>query len=154
MTAEPLRWRDRLELLWIRYWRYIVALLAGMAVGLSITTLVLVIHDNNARISEVQKSRRDGTLLACYQQDHRHETLYAGIERLAAYQRDHEPVKYRETVKTGRQLELFLDAVQPEEDCKARARKLVEEAGDVTPRPFMPVRSPGPLRLTPQERAR
>lgn len=152
-SESPLRWRDRLELIWIRYWRHLLALFAGLAVGLSITTLVLVIHDNNDRISEVQRSRLNATLLGCYQQDHKHETLFAGLERVAAYQRVHDPTKYRETVKNARQTELLLNAVQPEEDCKERARSLVEETlHGGTPQPFPAVRVPGPLRLLPPER--
>lgn len=135
-------------------WRAVViATLVSALVssGISITVTLVIGHEvgkaNTDRIAEVQNSRKSGTILACEQQNLRHEQLYLQIELSAGIESVKEPVKYKQTVKKARELEAILDAVQPEEDCKARAKRLAVETLRTTPAPPKPIRKPGPLRL-------
>lgn len=135
-------------------WRAILvsALVAALiSSGISIA-VTLVIGDevraaNGTRIEEIQNSRKSGTIVACEQQNLRHERLFVQIEAEARIQAVKEPKKYRETVAKAGELELLLEAVQPEEDCAARAKLLAEETLRTTPSPRKRIRPPGPLRF-------
>lgn len=130
--------------------RIAVAIFLGVSFGLLVAVCMWILLSNQARISEVQSSRISGSEIACQQQDERHERLFAEIESTAAVQRATEPAKYRETVSKARELEALLNAVQPEEDCSERARRLViETLGQAHARKRKPIRKPGPLRLPP-----
>jgi hypothetical protein len=132
--------------------RIAVAVALGIVVGGLLALAAWTIASNSARISEVQASRLSATQTSCEQQNERHEDLYVGIEATAAHQRVYEPAKYRETVAKARELERLLNAIQPEENCKARAKLLVVQTLDhEQPPPRKPVRRPGPLRLPPPE---
>lgn len=116
--------------------------------GVIAAVCVWILLANQARIAEVQASRVSGSEIACEQQNTRHERLYAQIEATARVQRVSEPGKYRATVAKARELEGLLNAIQPEEDCSARARRLViSTLGHGHAAPRKPIRSPGPLRL-------
>lgn len=128
--------------------RIAIAVVLGVVLGLIIASFVWTVVSNHERISEIQASRISSSELSCQQQDERHEHLYAQIEATAENQRLYEPSKYRETVAKARELEQLLNAVQPEEDCRARARLLIEETlGHEHPKRQKPIRKPGPLRL-------
>lgn len=128
--------------------RIAIAVVLGVVLGLIVASFVWTVVSNHERISEIQASRISSSELACQQQDERHERLYAQIEATAENQRLYEPSKYRETVAKARELEQLLNAVQPEEDCRARARLLIEETlGHEHAKRQKPIRKPGPLRL-------
>lgn len=127
-----------------------MAVIVGLVCGTLLALAVWTIIANQERVGEIQRSRILSAESSCEQQNNRHERLFAQIEATAAHQRIYEPAKYRETVAKARELEALLNAVQPEEDCRARARRLVEET--LTHKHATkqkPVRAPGPLRLPP-----
>lgn len=135
-------------------WRSIVlsALVATLiSSGVSITVTLVIGHEvgsaNTDRISEIQNSRTSGTVVACELQNGRHEKLYVQIEAEARIQAQKEPAKYKETIAKARELELLLDAIQPEEDCDARAKLLAVETLRTKPPPRKRIRQPGPLRF-------
>lgn len=137
-------------------WRaVIVAALVSSVISstVSIAVTLVIGHEvgaaNADRISEVQNSRKSGTILACEKQNRHHEELYVQIELSAGVESVKEPVKYKQTVKKARELEAILNAVQPEEDCNTRANQLAVETLRTTPAPRQRIRKPGPLRLPP-----
>jgi len=130
--------------------RIAIGIVAGVGLGCVIALFVWGEISNHARIVEIQHSRILSAEGSCLQQNERHERLFAQIEATAAVERVREPAKYREAVAKGRELELLLNAIQPTEDCKARARMLVEETLHHKHAPKQkPIREPGPLRLPP-----
>lgn len=127
-----------------------IGVILGVCIGCSVALFVWGETSNHARIAEIQDSRILSAEGSCRQQNNRHEYLYAEIEATAQHQRLYEPSKYRETVAKGLELERLLNAVQPKEDCKARAKMLVEETLHHKHAPKQkPIRAPGPLRLAP-----
>jgi hypothetical protein len=130
--------------------RIAIGIVAGVGLGCIIALFVWGLISNHERTSEIQHSRILSAESSCLQQNERHEQLFEQIEATAQEQRIREPAKYRETVAKGRELELLLNAIQPAEDCKARARMLVEETLHHKHAPKQkPIREPGPLRLAP-----
>jgi hypothetical protein len=133
-----------------RHERVGIAVVLGVSVGLLIAVCTWILLSNQARIGEIQDSRISGSEIACQQQNERHERAYAKIEAAAAIQRIKNPDRYRATVAKARELETFLNAIQPQEDCSLRARRLiVQTLGQNHAKPRKPVRKPGPLRLPP-----
>lgn len=135
-------------------WRSVIVAAAVAAVissGVSIAVTLVIGHEvakaNTDRISEVQNSRKSGTILSCEEQNLRHEQLYVQIEAQARIQAIKEPTKYRETVSKARELESLLNVVQPGEDCDIRAKRLAVETLRTRPVHHKPIRKPGPLRL-------
>jgi hypothetical protein len=133
-------------------WRLAIGVILGACIGCSVALFVWGQVSNHERISEIQRSRVLSAESSCEQQNERHERLYAQIEATAAVQRVTEPAKYRATVAKARELEALVNAIQPSEDCAARARLLVEETlGHTHVAPQKPIREPGPLRLAAPE---
>lgn len=122
----------------------VVGLIGGMLVALAVWTLI----SNHERVGEIQRSRVASSEIACQIQNERHERLFAQIEATVGRQHIHEPAKYRQTVAKALELEALLNAVQPEEDCRARARLLTEQTlGKSHASKRKPIRRPGSLRL-------
>lgn len=126
-----------------------IAVVLGLGAGMLLALAVWSIVANHERVGEIQRSRIASSELSCEVQNEHHERLFAQIEATASVQRVSEPAKYRGTVAKARELEALLNAIQPEEDCAARAHRLVVGTlGQAHARPRRQLRARGPLRLS------